>query len=161
MMSDCHAIFDFMMTWRKQNAHQGPLMVMGRSLGSASALELAAAHGDRIDALVIESGFAFSGPLLNLLGIDPDQFGFKESSGFSNLEKIGEYGGPTLIIHAEHDHIIPYADAVALFDASSSPHKKLLQIENANHNDIFVCGMSLYMAALRGLAARIRSTNDE
>ena len=72
MMQDCHTIFDFIRGWLQENDFRGPITLMGRSLGSASALELAASHGPKIDGLIIESGFAYAGPLLQLLGIDPE-----------------------------------------------------------------------------------------
>ena len=41
MMRDSHVIFDFLKTWFADHGLHGPLVIMGRSLGSASALELA------------------------------------------------------------------------------------------------------------------------
>lgn len=157
MMADCHAIFAYVRNWMDDTGHAGPLIVMGRSLGSASALELAAEHGDRMDGLIIESGFAFAGPLLRLLGVDPERLGFDEAEGFSNLEKIGRYAGPTLIIHAEYDHIIPYSDGKALYEASLDRDKRLLTIRNANHNDIFMRGLEDYLRAIQALLGRIRA----
>ena len=117
----------------------------GRSLGSASALELAAAHEEEIDGLIIESGFAYAEPLLRLLGVNVDQIGFREDQGFQNIYKIQKFKSPTLVIHAEHDHIIPFSDGQALHKASGSEQKQLLKIEGANHNDIFYRGMQIYM----------------
>jgi pimeloyl-ACP methyl ester carboxylesterase len=154
MMADCHRIFDFVETWKKENGFAGPLMVMGRSLGSASALELAAACGDRIDALIIESGFAWAGPLMRLLGVDPDRIGFEESSGFANVDKIRTFTKPTVIIHAEFDHIIPFSDGQMLFNASGAEDKVLVKIPGANHNDIFMRGLDRYMEAILNLAAK-------
>jgi pimeloyl-ACP methyl ester carboxylesterase len=68
----------------------------------------------------------------------------KEEDGFGNLEKIGVYEGPTLIIHAEYDHIIPFSDGEALWEASPAADKTLLQIPGANHNDIFLRGIKEY-----------------
>lgn len=157
MMSDCHTIFHYVGTWLHRQGLVGPLMVMGRSLGSASALELAAAHGSQIAGLIIESGFAYAAALLQLLGVDLDRVGFKEASGFMNLEKIARYQGPTLIIHAELDHIIPYSDGEALYQASGSQDKRILKIEGANHNDILMRGFSQYMQAVQTLANHISS----
>ncbi|MCD6271949.1 MAG: alpha/beta hydrolase, partial [Deltaproteobacteria bacterium] len=58
MMRDAHIIFEFVENWLKENSFTGPLIIMGRSLGSASALEIAANYEDLIDGLIIESGFA-------------------------------------------------------------------------------------------------------
>jgi hypothetical protein len=154
MMADCHQIFNFADVWKTENGFFGPLMVMGRSLGSASALELAAACADRIDGLVIESGFAWAGPLLRLLGIDPDRIGFDESRGFANVDKIRTFVKPTVIIHAEFDHIIPFSDGEALFEASGADDKVLVKIAGANHNDIFMRGLDRYLEAMTSLAQK-------
>jgi uncharacterized protein len=155
MMRDCHAVYAFARQWLLEMGFQGPLMVMGRSLGSASALELAAAYPGGVAALIVESGFAYAGPLLQLLGVNLAAIGFQEMAGFRNVDKIRAYPGPTLIIHAEHDHIIPMSDGLALYDASAAPDKTLLKIPHANHNDILFQGFAAYMAAISALAARI------
>ncbi|MGD8227634.1 MAG: alpha/beta fold hydrolase, partial [Desulfobacteraceae bacterium] len=77
MMRDAHIIYDYVVGWLLDKGHMGPLIVMGRSLGSASALELAAHYDNQIDGLVIESGFAYASPLLQLLGIDMGVLGLR------------------------------------------------------------------------------------
>jgi uncharacterized protein (DUF1499 family)/alpha-beta hydrolase superfamily lysophospholipase len=154
MMRDCRSVFRYVNKWRGQNGLDGPLLVMGRSLGSASALDIAAALPSRVDALIIESGFAFASPLLRLLGTDPERIGFRESAGFRNVDKIAAFDGPTLIIHAEYDHIIPFTDAKTLYDTSPATDKTLLKIPGANHNDIFMRGMPAYLEAIKALSTR-------
>ena len=156
MMRDCHEIFGFVRQWLPEMGYPGPLVVMGRSLGSASALELAAAYPDQVAALIVESGFAYAGPLLQLLGVNLAAIGFKETAGFRNIDKIRAYPGPTLIIHAEHDHIIPMSDGQALYDAATAVDKTLLKIPHANHNDILFQGFAAYMAAIQTLAGHLR-----
>ena len=155
MMRDCHFIFEFVQNWLKQNHFAGPIILMGRSPGSASVLELAAACGDSADGLVVESGFAYAAPLLRMLGIDLEALGFKEENGFGNIAKIKIYNKPTLIIHAEFDHIIPFSDGEALYDASPSPDKAFLKIPGANHNDIFMRGPQEYLAAVKNIVERV------
>ncbi len=155
MMRDSHKIFAFVRGWLPEQGYTGPLVVMGRSLGSASALDLAACYPDQVSGLIVESGFAFAGPLLQLLGVDLGAIGFQEKTGFRNVDQIKSYPGPTLIIHAEHDHIIPFSDGQALYDASAARDKILLKIPNANHNDILLQGFAEYMAAIKGLADKI------
>jgi hypothetical protein len=156
MMHDCHKIYDFTRKWLNDNGYTGPFIVMGRSLGSASALELASAHGDKIDGLIIESGFALAEPLLRLLGVDLHSVDFAESKGFRNLDKIEQFRKPVLIIHAEFDHIIPYSDALQFYRASPSQDKTLLKIPGANHNDIFSRGLVEYMSAIKSFAGRLK-----
>lgn len=155
MMRDAHAIFEYVCTWLHANKYGGPLIVMGRSLGSASALELAVGHPSRMNGLIIESGFAYAEPLLQLLGINTKAIGFNETAGFANLDKIRTYAGPTLVIHAEFDHIIPFSDGQTLYDASPSPAKQILRINGANHNDIMMRGMGDYLDAIDAFARRL------
>ncbi len=155
MMSDSHEIFEYVSAFLRNEAYSGPLIVMGRSLGSASALELAENYQDRIDALVIESGFAFALPLLQLIGIDTSRLGISEEQGFSNYEKIENYEKPTLIIHAEFDHIIPFSDGKFLFDNSPAKDKNLLMIPGANHNNIFALGLQEYLQSIQGVIDQI------
>ena len=159
MMQDCHIIFHFVRKRLQQNNFAGPLILMGRSLGSASVLELAAAYKNLIDGLIVESGFAYAGPLLALLGIDFAALGFKEEKGFRNVDKIRNFDKPTLIIHAEFDHIIPYSDGQALHEACPSGNKKLLKIPGANHNDIFMRGFQEYLAAVKDIVETAKRAN--
>jgi fermentation-respiration switch protein FrsA (DUF1100 family) len=122
-------------------------------LGSASALELAFRHQDRLDGLIIESGFAYAGPLLKLLGVDLHTLGFKEEAGFRQVDKIRHWTKPLLIIHAEGDQIIPLAEGQALYEASPSPEKTFLKVAGANHNDILAVGFAAYLEAVARLGA--------
>lgn len=155
MIKDAHHIFDFVVQWLSDNGHAGPLILMGRSLGSAPVLELAAHYGDKIDGLIIESGFAYAEPLLRLIGVDTSTVGIATAKKLDNIEKIKNFTKPTLVIHAQRDHIIPFSDGEALYEASPAAEKTLLQIPGANHNDILHRGFSEYMAAVKTLAGRV------
>jgi fermentation-respiration switch protein FrsA (DUF1100 family) len=159
MMKDCHVIFLFIKKWFTTNNYAGPLVVMGRSLGSASALELAQYYKNEIDGLIIESGFAHATPLLKLLGIDTETLGFKEETGFRNIDKIRDFDKPTLIIHAELDHIIAYTEGESLYNACAAPDKELLKISGANHNDIFMRGFTEYTAGVNALVRKLIAEN--
>ncbi len=151
MMTDCHAILQYVQKVLSEKGFSGPLVLMGRSLGSASAIELASGYPDQIKGLIVESGFAFTGPLLSLLGVNLEKLGFEEKKGFGNLDKIKTYKGPTLIIHAVKDQVIPFNDGKALFEASPSEHKVLLKIPEAGHNDIFIHGFQEYLTEVKKL----------
>jgi hypothetical protein len=155
MMGDSHRVFDFIKAWLQEKGHSGPLIIMGRSLGSAPALELAASRHKEFQALILESGFAYSMPLLRLLGIDVEGIGLDENTGMDNLDKIAKVSLPCLIIHAQNDHIIPFSDAQALYETCPSSDKSLLKIPNANHNDILIRDLNMYMNAIRNLADKV------
>jgi len=155
MMRDCHAIFEFTKGWLGENGYGGVFIVMGRSLGSASALELINHHKDLISGLVLESSFAHTGPFLELLGVNASEIGFREQKGFRNLEKIRTWGKITLIIHAVFDPIFLFSEWQAVYDACPSTYKTILKIPGANHNDIFVRGLEAYMKAIKVLSEGI------
>ncbi len=158
MMGDCDKIYQFTRKWLTDNGYTGPFIVMGRSLGSSSALELASRYQNELDGLIIESGFAYAEPLLRLLGVDTRSLQISERSGFHNLDKIKNFHKPVLIIHAEYDHIIPFSDGQAFYDNSTSPDKTLLKIPGANHNDIFSRGLMEYMAAVKSFTERDKNS---
>lgn len=152
LVSDAHEVLDFSVEFLAENGRHGPLVVMGRSLGSGPACELAAHRADEIDGLIIESGFAHTLELLHRLGardlpetaVDP----------VGNLEKIAAFDKPTLIIHGADDAIIPFSDGRALYEAAGASDKTLLKIDNAGHNDLFLVGMQHYLEAVAGLVRR-------
>lgn len=149
MMADSHKIFKFVQNWLKKNDYKGPLFIMGRSLGSASALELAENYQEHVHGLIVESGFAHGIPLLQLLGVDTDSLGISEDKGFNNIDKIKSFNKPLLVIHSEFDQIIPFSDGEALFNASPALNKKLVKISGADHNTIFAHGIRPYMDAVK------------
>ncbi len=151
MMRDSHVILDFTRGRLRSEGFTGPLILMGRSLGSASVLELVYHYPDAVDGLIVESGFARAAPLLELLGIDIRAIGFEEKDGFRNVDKIAAFRGPTLIIHAQNDHIIPFSEGEALYNAAGASDKTLLKISGANHNDLMHVGFSEYMRAVKHL----------
>ena len=99
MMQDAHIVFAEVKKWLAHEKRQGPLVVMGRSLGSVSALELASSYQEDIAGLVIESGIAQTIPLLQCFGIDVQALGITEADGFKNIQKIEQFSKPTYILH--------------------------------------------------------------
>ncbi len=145
MMSDSHHVLDFLLKMKSDLQYTGRVCIMGRSLGSAPALELAGSRQADMDCLVIESGFARVAPLLSTLGLDPSGLGLKEEPGFENLDKMKNYTKPCLVIHAQNDFLIPFSQGSALFDACPAQDKTLLEINGAGHNDIFFKGAAPYL----------------
>jgi len=154
MMRDCHFAFDYACNFLKEAGYIGKVLVMGRSMGSASALELVAHYPDAIAGLIVESGFASMEGLYERLGIS-DNIPAGKKSGLSNVSKIAGFTKPTLIIHAEYDHIIPFSAGQDLYEAAGAPDKSLLKIPGADHNDIFYRGRDAYLDAIVDLTARV------
>ena len=160
LLADSHAVLGFVAGWLKRQDFTGPLIVMGRSLGSAPALELACHHSETIAGLILESAFAHTGPLLRRLGVNLAALRFEERQGFRQLDKIRAVTQPTLIIHAEDDHLIPLADAQALYAASPARDKQWVTIPGADHNTIFAVGWPSYRAAVKTFVGHIQPSRD-
>ncbi len=157
LLDDAVAAYIHVRGWLREAGYAAPVIVMGRSLGSAAAIEIAARLPSDVDGLVVESGFAHLTPLLERLGatVPPRAAGGPDPAG--HLRKIRLYEGPTLIIHGERDEIIPVGDARALHAASASPRKRLLTVPGAGHNTLFTVGFDAYMRALADFAAPLRT----
>lgn len=141
LLSDALEVFDQVAGWREELQRTGPFLVMGRSLGSAPAIEIASRRKDKIAALVLDSAFAYSLPLLNLLGIPVADLGYREEDGFQNYEKIEGISKPTLFIAGQRDDLIPYTESETLLQRSGAHRKELVLVPGAGHNDIFArCG---------------------
>ena len=91
MIQDSHTIFEYVKRWLEMNGYRGPIIVMGRSLGSASALEISSKYQNEVSGLVIESGFAHTINLLSTLGINTGKLGLKEEKGLRHMEKIKKF----------------------------------------------------------------------
>ncbi len=155
MLNDTHAIFQYASGWLKEHGISGPLLVMGRSLGSACALEIAATYKNDIVGLIIESGFATTLPLLMRLGADINSLGITEADGFKNVQKISQFPKPTFILHAQHDQIIPLDNAEILQVQSPARSKEFQVVPGADHNSILVHAGKFYFETIKKFAYRI------
>ena len=149
MIADSHKVFAEFKKWRAQQKQTGPIYVMGRSLGSAPAIELAAKYEADIAGLIIESGFAYTEPLLRYIGVDTKRLGITEADCFGNFEKIKSVKKPLLIIHAEFDQFIPLSDADVLLKNCPAQRKQLQVIAGADHNSILRFGGSDYFKHIK------------
>jgi pimeloyl-ACP methyl ester carboxylesterase len=156
MMGDAHIVFRDVQRWLKETGRTGPLIVMGRSLGSASAIELAASYEDAVKGLIIESGFAGTVPLLNRLGVDTSALGITEADGFKNVEKINQFCKATLILHGRHDQIIPVSEAEKLQVECAAKSKSFHIIPGADHNTVMMCAGKNYFEAIKEFADKIQ-----
>ena len=154
-LDDAHLALDRAAVLLKQTERTGPLVVMGRSLGSAPALELAASRAEDLSGLIIESGFADVVPLLEVLGLPASKLGVTEAHGPQNRAKMARVTMPTLIMHAQLDQIIPINEGEALFEACGDPDKAFLLVPAAGHNDIMAAAGADYFFSIRRLLQRL------
>jgi hypothetical protein len=149
MMNDALTIFTQAKQWLVEQGYNGPLFVMGRSLGSACAIEIAARFQDEITGLLIDSGFAQTLPLLATLGVDVDGLGLAEKDGFRNAQKIATITKPTLMLHGQYDQIIPLISAEILQAQSIAKNKQFQVIPGADHNSILEKVGEMYFVTIK------------
>jgi alpha-beta hydrolase superfamily lysophospholipase len=124
-----------------------PLVVMGRSLGSACAAEVAKQPPDGVVGLVIESGFGDLQGFVGRRGVRWEgPLPERDQEAFCPLRKLARCQLPLLVLHGALDQLIQPREAQLLFDASASTRKQLVYIEGHGHNDVMQA--SAYWRAL-------------
>ena len=154
MIEDAHRIVHWVLAWLAGQGRTGHLVVMGRSLGSVSAIELASSE-EAVAGLIVESGIARTLPLLRTIGLDPQGLGITEEDGFGNLQKIARVQKPTYILHAQHDQIIPLSEAEELQSLCGARSKEFQMIPGADHNNILERTGKLYFQAIKQFLKRV------
>jgi fermentation-respiration switch protein FrsA (DUF1100 family) len=148
LLSDTESVYDALPEiLTRANLPDTAIFVMGRSLGSACAIHVGAQHPDRFKGLIIESGFAHAIPLLARLGLPIHMLG-SIPDPIGNVHKIRTLELPLLVIHGERDTLIPVANGQTLYDASPAPHKRILRVAGAGHNDLLLSGLDQYFGAI-------------
>lgn len=145
MFSDAHAIFRGFKEIIEEEGFEKKLFLMGRSLGSMPAIELAFNYQEEIRGLIIESGTANNFRLLwDNLGIPIKEGTFGEESPLLNKVKIRQVRKPTLIIHGEYDQTVSVREGEELYQSSGAQDKRIIIIPEADHNDVMTVNQSLY-----------------
>jgi hypothetical protein len=128
IIEDAHPVFHGFVAFLKDGGYAGDLFVMGRSLGSAPAIEAAFHYQDRLRGLIVESGFASTRNLLLRLGAFRLLGDLPDAAGYGNDLKIAHVVIPTLVIHGEEDEIIPVEEGQTLYSLSAASRKRSLFI---------------------------------
>ena len=100
-----------------QNLDPAEIIVMGRSLGAAVAIDRVSKDGAK--ALVVESGFT-SFPDIVKYHSRGLLSGKRSKSKYDSRSKIGCYQGPIWISHGIDDRMIPFCQGVQLAEATTS-----------------------------------------
>ena len=137
---DARAAWDWL---RDRGVEPGGIVLFGRSLGGAVALELTRSVTPR--ALILESTFAspfgvlrldFLAPLLRLAVGDV----------WNSREAAGRLAIPVLCLHSPDDGIVPFREGRRLYEAVAG-EKAFVEIRGG-HNEGFLLSRETYVPAL-------------
>ncbi|MFH0781066.1 MAG: alpha/beta fold hydrolase [Pseudomonadota bacterium] len=159
MTTDAEIQFIQALQWLTATGYSGAILVMGRSLGSVCAIDVAHTHPDKIKALILESAVCETLPLLTALEADKVTTLISEEEGFNNLQKIAEIKTPTLIFHGSRDVLVPISQAEKLQAISGAKNKQFLIIPGAEHHTVSKTGGSLYFTTIKDFVDKVCGVN--
>ena len=159
MMEDAEFILQETVTFLKEKNITSPLFVMGTSLGSACAIDIASSYANHIKGMIIESGFCDTLPFLTGLGLDITRMSLTEDDGFNHREKIEKIDLPTLILHGSRDTVVPPAQAEILQANSGARNKQFHIIPGANRETLIETGGDLYFLTIKTFVDTVSGIN--
>jgi len=124
------------------------IIPFGRSLGSSVAIEIALKR--EVKALIIESAFTSTRDMAGSLFLFR-AISFILPAHYDNLGKIAGVSVPKLVIHGDHDEIVPFSMGQRLYQAAQSP-KRFFPVTGSGHNDTYLVGGKRYLKALAAFA---------
>ena len=150
LVADALAIYDRLAV--REDVDPNRIVILGRSLGSGIAVQLAASRPVRAVVLV--------SPFDSLRSLARKQYPFVPVSlllkhPFDSLARAPGIEAPLLVIAGERDRIIPPAFSRRLHDAWAGP-KRWTLIPGADHNDIHT--RPGYWPAMREFLAHVAPT---
>jgi len=146
MTADAHSACSFFLDAVRASGRDASLFLMGRSLGSHCAVELAFHYPESFRGLIVESGSSNMARLLELFGLSSERL---SRLGETVSARVRAITLPALVIHGEWDSLIPLDEAVRLYEHIGSREKRLVVVSGADHNSVMAVGMEQYFAAIR------------
>ncbi len=132
------------------------ILLLGRSMGSIPAIDIASRAGDELMGLVVESGIADFDrwierlePVLAQVGVDVAALKRDLRSNLDHKSKIQAVTRPMLIIHTEGDNIVPSGNARDLCEWAGEDKAELKIFPEGDHNTILVYNLDEYMELVK------------
>lgn len=108
------------------------IILWGHSLGSAVAAKLA--------TIINPAGVILEGAFTSIYDMSRYKywylplFPFMVRDKYNTIEKVKNIRAPLLMLHAEHDKVVPFSLGQKVFE-NANPPKQWITIEGVNHND--------------------------
>ncbi|CAB04043.2 Serine aminopeptidase S33 domain-containing protein [Caenorhabditis elegans] len=126
--ADVRAVYEKILEMRPDKK----IVVMGYSIGTTAAVDLAATNPDRLAGVVLIAPFT-SG--LRLFSSKPDKPDTCWADSFKSFDKINNIDTRVLICHGDVDEVIPLSHGLALYEKLKNPVPPLI-VHGANHHTI-------------------------
>jgi len=140
---DAQAAWDFVI--HDKSVAEQRVVIFGRSLGGAVAIDLAWRPSVKPAGLIIESSFTSVPDMVrHMIAIMPRLL---VRTKMDSLSKITGVTVPKLFIHSRADEIIPYDQGRRLYDAAGEP-KQFYTLDTAGHNETEMVGGEPYFNTL-------------
>lgn len=159
LLADANGQYSQAISWLAKKGYAGAIVVMGRSIGTVCAIDVVRNNPDEIKAMILESAFCETLPLLAAIGAGKAAVGICEDEGFNNLQKIAGIKVPTMIFHGSRDVLVPVSQAEKLQAASGAKNKQFLLIPGAEHQSVSKTGGKLYFSTIKGFIDTICGVN--
>ncbi len=129
------------------------IVVFGRSVGSIFAIE-AVHRFPELAGLVLESGIADVHQRVRMR-VEPTEMACSEAdlaaavaARMDHQNKLEEYQGQSLVLHAEGDHLVPIDHAERNHRWVGGKNKTLVRFSRGDHNSIFAFNQAEYLDRL-------------
>ena len=122
---------------------ENEITIFGRSLGSTVAVHIAQYRNFKNVVLIapLTSGKGMA----TAMGLGLVKF--LAGNSYNSLEKINNINSRMLIIHGDHDEVVPYFMGKQLFEEYHGA-KQIVTIKNAGHNDLQEVDPELYWGTI-------------
>jgi len=147
LIADAHKIFQAVSAELSNRGFLDDIWVMGRSMGSIPALELAKSYPKEIRGLIIESGFPSATRIAKRLGLPVPEADIRLIED-ECIKKIRSITMPALIIHGDCDTLVAISEAYTLDKELGSAEKRLFIVQGADHNSVITSDFSGYFQAI-------------
>ncbi|MBN2491457.1 MAG: alpha/beta hydrolase [Planctomycetes bacterium] len=153
--SEANTYADAEAAWRHLTERRGiapdRILLWGRSLGGAVAVELATRHAAA--GLVVESSFTSIPDMAAGTFPIPLPFRLLCRHVYDSAAKVARLSCPTLFLHSPEDDIIPWRHGERLFAAAAEP-KRLVRIRG-DHNHGFLQSGEAYLGPVRAFVSEV------
>ena len=156
---DAQVAWDYL-TQERQIKPQN-IFIYGHSLGGAVAINLAVSQPDAA-GVIVENTFSSMMDMVDHSGCIYQLFPSKLllHQRFDSLGKLSSLQVPLLLIHGTSDRTVPHTMSETLFQSANVP-KKLLLVEDADHNNISAISPEKYINSLQAFEKLVTQSQNK